>query len=74
MVFDMPAAAGGFSARLRQMENALAQVKNPRIKLLEQWTAASTVALQQRFQEIVQGGGEGVMLRHKKRALSRRAQ
>ena len=64
-VFDMPAVAGGFARRLQIMQKTLATIQNPHIKMVRQWTVDSADELQQQMQDIVQQGGEGLMLRHK---------
>lgn len=64
-VFDMPATAGGFAQRLQRMQETITASQNPHLKIVRQWKVDSTEELQQQLQDIVQQGGEGLMLRHK---------
>lgn len=67
VVFDLPAAGGGFEARFAALERLLEQISNARLQLAQQHAIADHEALQARLEKIVAAGGEGLML-HRRNA------
>ena len=61
-VFELPGAAGDFSQRLARLERIVAAVNSPYLKLIPQQRFANQAALQGKLDEVVAGGGEGLML------------
>ena len=61
-VFELPGAAGDFSQRLARLERIVAAVNSPYLKLIPQQRLADQAALQRKLDEVVAGGGEGLML------------
>ena len=61
-VFELPGAAGDFSQRLARLERIVAAVNSPYLKLIPQQRFANQAALQEKLDEVVAGGGEGLML------------
>ena len=68
MVFDLPAQGGPYDARLLVLRQLLAQQDPARLVAVAQSRAESHGALQGRLNQIVQAGGEGLML-HRGAAL-----
>jgi DNA ligase-1 len=62
MVFDLPAQAGPYDARLQALRQALAQQDPARLVAVAQSRIENHGALQGRLDQIVQAGGEGLML------------
>ena len=66
MVFDAPAHGGPgtpFSARLAALQAAVAQAKSPYLQAAPQRTVQGQQELKNRLDEVLRGGGEGLMLR-----------
>lgn len=63
MVFDMPWAQGGFAARCALLQGLLQQHGDAAVLAVDQVSLPDRAALRQRLDEVVQGGGEGLMLR-----------
>lgn len=63
MVFDMPAQPGDFDARLAVLNARIAQAGRPTLQAVPQRRVADEAQLQALLREVVQGGGEGLMLR-----------
>ena len=61
-VFELPGAAGDFSQRLARLERIVAAVNSPYLKLIPQQRLKDQAALQRKLDEVVAGGGEGLML------------
>jgi DNA ligase-1 len=61
MIFELPEAPGNFSERLQQMRSITAG-RAPWLQPVEQFRVADARALQRKLNEIVHGGGEGLML------------
>ena len=61
-VFELPGAAGDFSQRLASLERIVAAVNSPYLKLIPQQRLKDQAALQEKLDEVVAGGGEGLML------------
>jgi len=62
LVFELPGAAGDFSARVQRMNTLVAQVDVPWLQAVEQTRVADRAALKQRLNAVVHAGGEGLML------------
>jgi DNA ligase-1 len=62
LVFELPGAAGDFSARVQQMKALVAQAGVPWLQAVEQTRIADRAALMQRLDAVVHAGGEGLML------------
>lgn len=61
-VFELPGAAGDFSQRLARLERIVAAVNSPYLKLIPHQRLKDQAALQGKLDEVVAGGGEGLML------------
>ena len=61
-VFDAPQVAGDFLDRLAKLKKALAHVPNW-VMLVQQTTNASHAKLNEKLRQVVDAGGEGLMLR-----------
>lgn len=68
MVFELPGAGGDFSARLVRLNAVVASIDKPWVQMVEQFQVADTRALKRRLAEVVEAGGEGLML-HRQDAL-----
>lgn len=64
MVFDLPVHGETFGERLARLRALLVPSPTPYIGLIEQWRVSSAAALRARLDEVVAGGGEGLMLHH----------
>jgi DNA ligase-1 len=62
MIFELPGASGDFTARAARIEALVAELGLPWLQAVEQFRLPDDTALQRRLQEIVRGGGEGLML------------
>lgn len=62
MIFELPGAAGSFTERIVQMKSVVAQAGVPWLQPVEQFRLPDAKALQQKLDEVVGGGGEGLML------------
>ncbi|OGU50024.1 MAG: DNA ligase, partial [Hydrogenophilales bacterium RIFOXYA1_FULL_63_33] len=62
LVFELPGAAGDFSARVRQMRMLVAQAGVPWLQAVEQTRVADRAALMKQLDTVVRTGGEGLML------------
>lgn len=62
MVFDLPAHAGPFDARLALLEQLISRAAIDWLKAAPQSRAVDDAQLQRRLQEITSAGGEGLML------------
>ncbi|GJL63491.1 MAG: ATP-dependent DNA ligase [Nitrospirales bacterium] len=65
MVFDLPEHGGTFDQRVLAMRRVVAQSHSPYLAMIEQQTIKSDEALQQWLTEVVEHGGEGLMLHRK---------
>ena len=63
MVFDLPAHRADFNGRLQRLKKIFATLDSPTIALVEQRRVADHDALMALLDEVVEGGGEGLMLR-----------
>ena len=62
MIFELPEAAGSFSERRAQIQNVVAVTGVPWLQAVEQFRLPDAPALQRKLDEVVRGGGEGLML------------
>ncbi|WP_107219514.1 DNA ligase [Thauera aromatica] len=62
MVFDIPGAEGDFSTRVHQLRALAERAAVPWLEAVPQTRVTDLRALQRRFEEVVRGGGEGLML------------
>lgn len=63
MVFDLPAAPGGFGARLPTLQHAVAALGQPWVQAAPQWRVATRAQLMGQLREHEKAGAEGLMLR-----------
>lgn len=63
MVFDLPAAPGGFGARLPVLQRTVAAMGQPWVQAAPQWRVASHGELMAQLRQHDRAGGEGLMLR-----------
>ena len=68
MVFELPEATGTFTERIDQIKTVATQANVPWLQQVEQFHLADARALQKKLDEVVRGGGEGLML-HRADAL-----
>ena len=61
-VFDVPGQGGTFSERLLKIKDVLAPRPVSFVQALTQFRVANAAALEQKLIQVVQGGGEGLML------------
>ena len=64
MVFDLPGTPGTFTNRVERIRHIVATRDVPWLKAAPQRRVANHAELQQWFDEVVQAGGEGLMLHH----------
>ena len=62
MLFELPGAEGSFSDRVAMLRQIVAEAGLPQLQAVEQFHVADRKALMRRFNEVVKGGGEGLML------------
>lgn len=62
MLFELPGAEGDFSERVTVMRRIVAEAGLPQLQMVEQFRVADQMALTRKFDEVVKGGGEGLML------------
>jgi DNA ligase-1 len=62
MIFELPGAAGTFEARAERIRDLAGQCAWPQLTAAEQRPVASRRQLQQWLDDVVAGGGEGLML------------
>ncbi len=62
MLFELPGAEGDFSERVAAMRGIIAEAALPWLRAVEQFRVADQRVLIQKFDEVVKGGGEGLML------------
>lgn len=61
-VFELPGAAGSFTQRLARLERMIARVDSPYLQLIPQQRFDNEADLHSKLDEVVAGGGEGLML------------
>lgn len=64
MVFDLPQSSETFSQRLSLLHRIIQDIDQPWIQLVTQQRVSSESALMAWLDEVVAGGGEGLMLHH----------
>lgn len=62
MIFELPGAAGDFSARVAAMRALVAEAAPPWLGAVEQFRLDGNTALVRRLEAVMAGGGEGLML------------
>lgn len=62
MVFEQPDGAGTFTDRIEGLRRIVSTADVPWLQVVEQFRVADRQALQARLDEVVAGGGEGLML------------
>jgi DNA ligase 1 len=62
LIFELPGAAGTFTERIDQMKTVIAAANTPWLQAAEQFRLPDARALQTKLDEVVRGGGEGLML------------
>lgn len=62
MIFELPSAPGTFAQRVEQIGSLVGQANVPWLFQIEQFFPVHRGILQKRFDEVVKGGGEGLML------------
>ncbi len=61
-IFELPGAAGNFTQRLARLKRIIADVNSPYLQLIPQQRFENRADLQKKLDEVVAGGGEGLML------------
>jgi DNA ligase-1 len=62
MIFELPGAQGTFAERVEQIGRLVRQANVPWLFQIEQFFPVHRGNLQKRFDEVIKGGGEGLML------------
>lgn len=62
MVFELPNAPGTFAERVQSIREIVAKATWPQLVAVEQFRVADRAALKRKLDEVVRGGGEGLML------------
>jgi DNA ligase-1 len=62
MIFELPEAPGTFAERARRIKEIVTRVNWPELIAVEQFHVADRAALKRKLDEVVRGGGEGLML------------
>lgn len=62
MIFELPQAPGTFAERARQIKAIVTRANWPQLIAIEQSRVADRAALKLKLDEVVRGGGEGLML------------
>ena len=62
MIFDLPNHTGTFDQRLNKLKKIIAKINAPHIQLVEQFKVSSHKVLMKKLDEVVEQGGEGLML------------
>ncbi|WP_246167762.1 DNA ligase [Propionivibrio limicola] len=62
MLFELPHASGTFRERAQAMRQLVVEADVPWLQVVDQFEVASRKALENKLAEIVQAGGEGLML------------
>ncbi|UNK42602.1 DNA ligase [Luteimonas sp. S4-F44] len=65
LVFDLPGHPGPFSERIAAMRGLTTRTAHPHLAMIAQARLPSRSALDARLAEVVDGGGEGLMLHHR---------
>lgn len=62
MIFELPAAAGSFTDRSEAIRGIVARTNVSWLRAVDQFRLADATALKRKLDEVVRGGGEGLML------------
>ena len=62
MIFELPNAPGTFAWRAQRIREIAAKAQSPQLLAVEQFRVADRAALKKKLDEVVRGGGEGLML------------
>ena len=62
MIFELPDAPGTFAARAERIKEIVAKTQWPQLIAVDQFRVANRAALKKKLDEVVRGGGEGLML------------
>jgi DNA ligase-1 len=62
LIFELPGAAGDFSARIRLMQQTIAQAGVPWLQAVGQTRVADSASLMKQLDAVMRAGGEGLML------------
>lgn len=62
MVFELPNAAGSFEQRVQRVERIVLDARNPQLVAVRQFRLSDRSQLQHQLDEVIRGGGEGLML------------
>jgi DNA ligase-1 len=62
LVFELPGAAGDFSARIQRMQAITTEAAVPWLQVVVQFRVSSHAELMRRLNRVVETGGEGLML------------
>jgi len=62
MIFELPGAYGSFRERAEQIRILVQKANIPWLHAVEQFSVVDRVSLKKRLDEVVRGGGEGLML------------
>lgn len=63
-VFELPNGTGTFSQRIKQLEHIVAQQNSPYLHIVPQFRVQNREELYKKLNEVVNKGGEGLMLHH----------
>jgi DNA ligase-1 len=62
MIFELPDTTGTFVQRAQSIQEIVARTQWPQLVAVEQFRVANRAALKRKLDEVVRGGGEGLML------------
>ena len=62
MIFELPGAPGTFAQRAQRIQEIVGKAQWPQLIAIEQLRVANRAALKRKLDEVVSGGGEGLML------------
>jgi len=64
MVFDLPENTNNFTQRIKTMKKLVQKHNSPYLHAIKQFKITSTEALEDKLTDIINNGGEGLMLHH----------
>lgn len=62
MIFELPGAPGTFAERAQRIQEIVAQTRWPQLVAVEQFYVKNRAELKRKLDDVVRGGGEGLML------------
>jgi len=62
MIFELPKAPGTFAGRAQRIREIAAKAQSPQLVAVEQFRVIDRAMLKKKLDEVVRGGGEGLML------------